>query len=152
MEFFLNENFIIFSQLLIAIVFGGVLGVERSLAGKTAGVRTYALVSMGSTLFVLISKIVSSEYVNMINFDPLRMASQVIVGVGFLGAGLIIFKDSRVSGLTTAAGLWVSAGIGVAVGFKLYFLAFFATILTLFVFVVLWFIEKRFKSNNSGIE
>lgn len=152
MEFFLNENFIIFSQLLIAIVFGGVLGVERSLAGKTAGVRTYALVSMGSTLFVLISKIVSSEYVNMINFDPLRMASQVIVGVGFLGAGLIIFKDSRVSGLTTAAGLWVSAGIGVAVGFKLYFLAFFATILTLFVFVVLWFIEKRFKGNNSGIE
>ena len=141
MENFAINNLEIFIRLLLAIVLGGVLGIERSVAGKTAGMRTYSIVSMGAAMFVIISNIVSSQYVNF-SFDPLRMASQVIVGIGFIGAGLIIFREEKVSGLTTAAGLWVSAGIGMAIGFGLYILAVIATALTLFIFIVLWFIEK----------
>lgn len=144
MENFAINNLEIFIRLLLAIVLGGVLGIERSVAGKTAGMRTYSLVSMGAAMFIIISNIVSSQYVNF-SSDPLRMASQVIVGIGFIGAGLIIFREEKVSGLTTAAGLWVSAGIGMATGFGLYFLAVIATALTLFIFVVLWFIEKEIR-------
>ncbi len=112
----LANNYDILTRLLIAMILGFVLGVERTMAHKTAGMRTYSLVSMGAALFVIISEIVSQRYVGVLGFDPLRMASQIVVGVGFLGAGLIIFRESRVEGLTTAAGLWISAGIGIAVG------------------------------------
>src|SRR3972149_1900574 len=118
----------IFLQLFIAAVLGGLLGLERALAGKTAGMRTFALVSMGSALFIIISEIIGSKYLGISAFDPIRVASQIIVGIGFLGAGLIIFKESKISGLTTAAGLWVSAGIGIAVGFNLYVIAIFAAL------------------------
>lgn len=134
-------------RLVIAVALGGLVGIERTLAGKTAGMRTYALVAMGSSLFVLISQIISSQFVNLTNFDPLRMASQIIVGIGFIGAGLV-FHNSRemtTSGLTSAAGLWVSAGIGMACGFGLYSLAIIAALLTLIVFTVLWYVEKAFK-------
>ncbi|MEK7558578.1 MAG: MgtC/SapB family protein [Patescibacteria group bacterium] len=134
-------------KLFVAVVLGMALGLERVVAHKTAGMRTYALVSMGSALFVIISEMVSMNYINAsgINLDPLRLASNIIVGVGFLGAGLIIFKDSQLVGLTTATGLWVAAGIGTAVGFGLYSLAVVATALTLFVFTVLWYVESRIK-------
>ena len=135
----------IFLQLFVAALLGGFLGIERALARKTAGLRTFALVSMGSALFVVISEIIGSQYVNIAAFDPLRVASQIIIGIGFLGAGLIIFKESKISGLTTAAGLWVSAGIGVSVGYKLYSIAVFVTFLTLFIFTILWFIEVKIK-------
>ena len=82
------------------------------------------------------------------SFDPSRIASQVVVGVGFIGAGLIFTKDSKLVGITTATGLWVSAGIGMASGFGLYNIAIIATILTLFVFVVLWFFEARLKKTE----
>jgi putative Mg2+ transporter-C (MgtC) family protein len=134
-------------RLAIAICLGGLVGVERTLAGKTAGMRTYALVSMGSALFVLISQLVSSQFINLTNFDPLRMASQVLVGIGFIGAGLVFHnhKEMRSSGLTSAAGLWVSAGIGMAAGFGLYSLSVIASILTVLIFTVLWYVEKIFK-------
>lgn len=139
-----------FIQLFIAALLGSFLGLERALAGKTAGLRTFALVSMGSALFVIISEMIGNNYLGVAAFDPLRVASQIIVGIGFLGAGLIIFKESRISGLTTAAGLWVSAGIGVAVGYKLYSIAIFVTILTLFIFTILWFIERKIKKEVKG--
>ena len=143
----------IFLQLFIAAILGGLLGLERALAGKTAGLRTFALVSMGSALFVIISEMIGSNYIGITAFDPLRVASQIIVGIGFLGAGLIIFKESKISGLTTAAGLWVSAGIGTAVGYKLYSIALFVTILTLFIFTILWFVESKIKKEvNIDIE
>ena len=147
MEIALSQNLHIFLQLFIAVILGGFLGIERSIAGKTAGMRTYALVSMGSALFVIISEIVADEYIGVLNFDPLRMASQIVVGIGFIGAGLIIFKESKLRGLTTAAGLWIAAGVGMAVGYKIYAVAIFVTALTLFVFTVLWFIEKEVKEN-----
>jgi putative Mg2+ transporter-C (MgtC) family protein len=119
--------------------------LQRSLVGKMAGMRTYALVSLGSSLFVVVSQLVSGQFAGVTNFDPLRVASQVVVGIGFLGAGLIVKKENNLSGLTTAAGLWVSAGIGMACGFGLYFVALVATILILLVFTVLWYIENSLK-------
>ncbi len=142
----LISNTDLIMRLLVAMVLGVLLGIERARAGKTAGVRTYALVSMGSALFVAISMAVAGWYntSSAVVVDPLRMASQIVVGIGFLGAGLIVFKESHLSGLTTAAGLWVAAGIGMAAGFGLFFLAFVATLITLFVFTVMWFIEERY--------
>ncbi|HRH25269.1 MAG TPA: MgtC/SapB family protein, partial [Candidatus Paceibacterota bacterium] len=90
------------------------------------------------------SQIITSRFVGQ-NFDPMRMAAQIIAAVGFLGVGAIFHKDNQVSGVTTAAGLWVSAGVGMACGFGLYSLAIMATLLTLFTFIVLWFIEKQIR-------
>jgi len=140
------ESLDILSRLSVALILGVVLGLERVVAHKTAGMRTYALVSMGAALFIIVSHMASAIYGDTFrNSDPLRMVSQIVLGVGFLGAGLIIFKDSQLQGLTTAGGLWVSAGIGAAAGFAFYNLAVIATILTLFVFVGLWFIESGIK-------
>lgn len=132
----------IFLQLITALFLGSLLGFERLLAGKEAGMRTFGLVAVGSCLFVLIGDIVilDKQYA-MYNFDPLRLASSVVTGIGFIGAGLIIFQH-ELKGLTTAAALWVASAIGVAVGFKLYIVAMFTTFLTLFVCVGLWFVER----------
>lgn len=147
METIISNNLDIIIRLSVAMVLGVILGIERTVAHKTAGMRTYGLVSMGAALFVIISEMVAKDFLPTSAIDPLRMASQVIAGIGFLGAGLIIFQESgqRISGLTTAAGLWVSAGIGIAAGFGFFSLAIFATFLSLFVFTILWFIEKRIK-------
>lgn len=137
------DNLEILTRLLIATVLGLILGVERTMAHKTAGMRTYSLVSMAAAAFVIISEIVSQQYIGFNSFDPLRMASQIIVGVGFLGAGLIILKESKIRGLTTAAGLWIAAGVGIAAGYKLYIISVFMTVLTLIVFTILWLVEKK---------
>lgn len=133
-------------QLSFAMFLGLILGMERSIAGKSAGMRTYALVSLGSCMFVIISSYVSAANMNYFSFDPLRVTAGIITGVGFLGAGIIILREAHLRGLTTAAGLWVAAGIGVATGFELYLLAFFTTILTLTVFTIMWFAEEKIKS------
>lgn len=146
MELLANNNFEMFTRLFVAMILGVIIGIERTRAHKTAGMRTYGLVSMGAALFVIISSIITEKMLFNSSLDPLRMASQVVVGIGFLGAGLIILKDDQISGLTTAAGLWITAGIGIAAGFGLYALAIFATVLTLFVFTVLWLIENKIKS------
>ena len=134
-------------RLVIAVGLGGLVGIERTLAGKTAGMRTYALVSMGSALFVIISVIVSSSFINNFTFDPLRIASQIVVGIGFIGAGLVFHnnREMKASGITSAAGLWVSAGIGMASGFGIYVLALIVALLTLVIFTVLWYVEKGLK-------
>ncbi|MBX4189453.1 MgtC/SapB family protein [Candidatus Parcubacteria bacterium] len=127
-------------QILIALFLGVAIGVERSVAHKTAGMRTYGLLSMGSCLFILISKFIlpaGGGYA-----DPERIAAGVIMGVGFLCGGVIMVKDQHLSGLTTAAGLWVAAGVGMAVGFNLIPLAIYTTFVTLFAFTVLWILEQ----------
>ncbi len=134
MESFFASYYEIFVRLSIAMICGMVIGAERLFAHKTAGMRTYALVSMGSALLVVISQIAGEMFVKDGSFDPIRMASQIVVGVGFLGAGLIVLRDKEVTGLTTASGLWVCAAIGMAAGFGLYGLAMIATFLTLFIF------------------
>ncbi len=138
-----SVDYQIAGQLILAVILGAFIGLERQLAGKTAGVRTYALVSLGSALFSYMSKYGFVEFWGVPGFDPSRIASQVVVGVGFIGAGLIIFHSERIRGLTTAAGLWVSAAIGMAVGFRLYSVAIFTTILVLVIFIILWIIEQK---------
>jgi putative Mg2+ transporter-C (MgtC) family protein len=146
METILNDQFITIAlQLTLAMMLGLLLGFERILVHKTAGMRTYALVSMTSAMFITISEIVTRSYFlefGSLMTDPLRVAAQVVVGIGFLGAGLIIFKDDKVQNLTTASGLWTCAAIGMAVGFGLYAEAIFATFLTFFVLAILSVIER----------
>lgn len=152
MELFSNIDWSIFLRLFVAMLLGVIIGTERTVSHKTAGMRTYGLVSMGAALFVVTSIIMSQQYSGTTSLDPLRMASQIIVGIGFLGAGMIIFRESTLSGLTTAAGLWVAGGIGIAAGFGLYSIAIFATILTLFVFNILWIIESKIKKITDDTE
>lgn len=134
----------IIARLIIALLLGVLLGIERVFARKTAGMRTYGLVSMGAAMFIIISESVVEMYgVDVVN--PLRVAAAVVSGIGFLGAGLIIFKNDHIANLTTAAGLWVAAGIGMAVGFGLMTPAIITTLMTLFVFAGLAFLERRLK-------
>jgi len=140
-----NDTMEIFMRITLAVVLGMLLGTERIMARKTAGMRTYSLVSMGASLFVIISIIASEVYIGRTSLDPLRVMSQVIVGIGFIGAGLIIFRDSKISGLTTASGLWVAAGVGVASGFGFYSIAVFVTVLTLLIFTAVWHMEQKLK-------
>ncbi|ETB63795.1 MAG: hypothetical protein O210_OD1C00001G0259 [Parcubacteria bacterium RAAC4_OD1_1] len=135
-------------KLLVALFLGMIIGVERVWAHKTAGMRTYALVSMGSALFVIISNEMVNSYASYLGMNPLMIVAQIVVGVGFLGTGLIFSKDSKVMGLTTATGLWVAAGIGMATGFGLFNIAIVSTFLTLFIFVVLWFVEEQIKKTK----
>lgn len=135
----------IYIQLFLAMSLGMILGVERFIARKTAGMRTYTLVSLGSALFVIISQLVVTRYGDG-TFDPLRMAAQVVAAAGFLGVGAIVHKaNNTVSGITTASGLWVAAGVGMACGFGLNLLAVLITGLALFTFIVLWFIEVQIR-------
>ncbi|OGY67826.1 MAG: hypothetical protein A3I24_01475 [Candidatus Harrisonbacteria bacterium RIFCSPLOWO2_02_FULL_41_13b] len=143
MDFLGGENLEIFGQLALAVLLGSLVGLERELARKKAGMRTFALVALGSCLFSIISKLAFKEFWGVPGFDPSRIASQVVVGIGFIGAGSIIFYQSNVRGLTTAAGLWVSAAIGMAIGFKLYAIGIFAALLTILVLVLLWIFEVK---------
>lgn len=147
-QFFTQNSEIIF-RLLIAVGLGMLIGVERVLVHKEAGMKTHALVSLGSAIFVIISEVLALKYGNA-NFDPSRIASQVIVGIGFLGAGSIMLQGSRLLGLTTAGGLWVTAGIGMAAGFGFYGLAIISTVLVLFILVVVYMIEEPIKRRISG--
>lgn len=143
MEFLTTVDVTPFIKLLIAILLGALLGTERTLAHKKAGLRTYGLVSMGSCLFIMIGLSVLGTLTNLTGIDIMRVIAGVITGIGFLGTGVIIFKDTELTGgLTTAAGLWVAAGIGVAVGFGLYAMAVIATVLTLIVFTIFWYVER----------
>ena len=135
-------------RLFVALLLGMIIGTERVWAHKTAGMRTYALVSMGSALFVIISNEMVKYYTGFSGLNPLMITAQIVVGVGFIGAGLIFTKDSKLVGLTTATGLWVAAGIGMASGLGFFKIAIIATVLTLFIFIVLWFIEEQLRETK----
>ena len=132
-------------KLCLSLLLGSVVGFERKRKGQIAGVRTFALISMGATLAMLLSIYVPQEYLGLKNGDPGRIAAQVITGIGFLGAGAIIQMKGSVRGLTTAAGIWMIAAIGLAVGVGLYLLAIVATLLILFILVQIERFEHRVK-------
>ncbi|MEK7071532.1 MAG: MgtC/SapB family protein [Patescibacteria group bacterium] len=150
MSTFLTQNLDIILRLMVAVVLGMVVGAERVWVHKEAGMKTHALVSLGAAMFVIISEILASRYAGIAGFDPSRIASQVVVGIGFLGAGAIILQGNRLLGLTTAGGLWVMAGIGMAAGFGFYSLAFIATILVLFILLIVYFFEKPIRKISGG--
>jgi len=140
-----------FFKLFLAMVLGGIIGTERAvIAHQAAGTRTFGLVSLGACLFVILGSYVDVAYIGAVNLDPMKMAAAVVTGIGFIGGGLIIFRGDSLHGITTAAGLWIAAGLGMAVGFGLYGVAIFATILTLIMFVGMWYVEQRFKSWFDG--
>ena len=140
-------NLEVLLRLVIALVLGGLVGIERSMVHKPAGMRTYSLISMASAMMVVMSEVVIRKYLGVAGVDPLRMASAIIQGVGFIGAGLFFLNhqthQSHVSGITTAVGLWVATGIGISVGFGLYGMALIGTLLTLFVFSIMWVLEEK---------
>lgn len=133
----------------LSMVLGSIVGFERKRKGQSAGLRTFALISMGATLAMLLSIYVPQEYLGLKNGDPGRIAAQVISGIGFLGAGAIIQMKGSVKGLTTAAGIWMVATLGMAVGLGMYLVSIIATALILFILVQLEKIEHRI---NMGAE
>lgn len=120
-------------RLLLAGALGAAIGVEREYRSKEAGYRTHFLVALGSALIMVVSQYGFTEFsgVKGYQLDPARIAAQVVSGIGFIGAGTIIFQRPVVRGLTTAAGIWTTCGIGLAVGTGLYLLGIVATVLTL---------------------
>ncbi len=129
-------------RLFLATVFGSVIGLEREIHGKVAGFRTHALVSLGSALVMIISIDLYTVYRGTASVDPSRIAAQVVSGIGFLGAGAIIRFRTGITGLTTAASLWVASAIGLACGAGFYKHASAAVILTLFVLAAFGTIGK----------
>ena len=130
-------------KLVLSMALGAVIGMERRRKGQIAGLRTFALISMGATLAMLISIYIPQEYLGLKNGDPGRIAAQVVSGVGFLGAGAIIQMKASVRGLTTAAGIWMTACIGLAVGAGMYLISIIATLLIIFILVNIERIEQR---------
>ena len=143
MELFAIESMQMIYQLTLAAVLGMLIGFEREYRGKPAGLRTYMLVTLGATLFTIMSYASLSGDLGRYSFDPSRIASQVVVGIGFIGGGLIFLKGERMEGLTTAAGLWAAAAIGMAVGFGFYAVAVYSTLLVLFVLWALRVLEDH---------
>lgn len=130
-------------KLCLSLVLGSIVGLERKRKGQTAGIRTFALISMGATLAMILSIYVPQEYLGLKNGDPGRIAAQVVSGIGFLGAGAIIQMKGSIKGLTTAAGIWMVAAIGLAVGVGLYTLSIVATALILIILMPLERFEHR---------
>ncbi|MDO9573147.1 MAG: MgtC/SapB family protein [Candidatus Omnitrophota bacterium] len=129
-------------RLLLTLALSGLVGFERQVHHRDAGLRTHILVALGSCLIMLTSLYVFDIYKDTVSLDPARIAAGVITGIGFLGAGTIIREPKGVRGLTTAASLWVVSGIGLAVGCGFNKIAIYATILVLIVLHFLRFFEK----------
>lgn len=128
-------------RLVLSVILSGMIGLERQIHRRTAGLRTHILVCLGSSLIMLTSLHIFDIYKNMVPLDPARIAAGVITGIGFLGAGAIIREREGVKGLTTAASLWVSAAIGLAVGCGFYSAALVTTVLTLGALLFLRYAE-----------
>ncbi|PKM76354.1 MAG: methyltransferase [Firmicutes bacterium HGW-Firmicutes-15] len=139
------SNYEIIFKLTLACILGGLIGLERESLSRPAGFRTYTLVCVGSTLAMLVSLDMYFQFYRSVNADPGRIAAQVISGIGFLGAGTIMKEGPTVSGLTTAAGLWGVACIGLAVGAGMYLPAIVTTMLILFVLIYFAKFEQHFK-------
>lgn len=145
MDFLVNPQIRIIFQLLLAALLGGLVGLEREYWKRAAGLRTHSLVCLGAALFTIISLESFGSWLEKsgVSFDPSRVVAAIVLGVGFIGAGLIIYRRFRIEGLTTAAGLWVVAAIGVAIGVQLYLAAFFTAFLTLGVLTGLRLLEEK---------
>ena len=126
-------------RLFIAGMLGGLIGLERELRAKDVGVRTHFIVALGSALFMLIS-----QYAFSGQFDHARVAAQVVSGIGFIGAGVIIFQKNVVRGITTAAGLWVAAAIGLACGAGMFAVSAAASLMTIICLETMHFFTGKY--------
>jgi len=140
------DNYLqIILQLVLAVLFGAVIGLEREYKGKEAGLQTYSLVSLGTCLFTIIGFRLFDFFSGRpgISFDPSRLIQAIAVGIGFIGAGVIIYRQFRLEGITTAAGLWCVSAIGIAIGVQFYVLAVVAVILASVILIGFGELEKR---------
>ncbi len=132
-------------RILLAAALGFAVGFERKMRYKEAGIRTHAIVAVGSCLIMLVSKYGFSD---IPDYDASRVAAQIVSGIGFLGAGMILYKREALSGLTTAAGIWATAGIGMCVGAGLYILSAAATVLIIVLQCLLHLPLKIFRTKE----
>jgi putative Mg2+ transporter-C (MgtC) family protein len=149
---FINENIPadIVLKIGVSLLLGTILGLEREISNKNAGLRTHILVCLGSTVFTVLSiqgfnSNVLQEGLRTVN-DPARIAAQILTGIGFIGGGAVLHHGATITGLTTAATLWLSAAIGMAVGTGSYSLAVLTTIASFIVLVIIRKVEKKFIS------
>ncbi|HYT15957.1 MAG TPA: MgtC/SapB family protein [Burkholderiales bacterium] len=142
-----TEYFQISLHLLMALGAGGIIGLERSYHGRPAGFRTHALVCLSSSLLMILTVYQETWFavysLERVSIDPTRMAQGIMTGIGFLGAGVILREGLSIRGLTTAASIWTTAGIGIMIGVGFYFPAGIATAMTLIVLSVFRWIERR---------
>jgi putative Mg2+ transporter-C (MgtC) family protein len=154
MDFILsNEPWNLLGRILLAAALGGILGIERDIHGRQAGLRTHLLVSAGAALFFILSThIATFDVIVPLGFakvtDPGRIAAQIVTGIGFLGAGVILKEGFTVVGLTTAACLWISAAIGMASGAGLYIISICTTVLGLFSLILLRWFERSLRKDT----
>ncbi|HWQ76096.1 MAG TPA: MgtC/SapB family protein [Syntrophomonas sp.] len=134
-------------KLALACILGGIVGLERESLNRPAGFRTYTVVCVGSALAMVVSIDMFTQAYRHVTVDPGRIAAQVVSGIGFLGAGTIMKEGATIRGLTTAAGLWVVACIGLAVGAGMYMAAIVTTVMILFVLIYF----ARFEHNFTGM-
>ena len=130
---------------MLAAILGGIIGLEREIRDKPAGLRTNILICVGSTLFMSIS----TKVAQLVGGDPTRIAAQIISGIGFLGAGAVLHSHGFVLGLTTAATIWVVAGVGMALGSGMYLVAIFTTGMSLITLYFLASIEDKIQGRKS---
>lgn len=136
-------------RIVLAVLVGGLIGSERGRHGRAAGLRTHILVCLGAAMTTMIGLYVAKHLGS--TGDPLRMGSQVVSGIGFLGAGTIIVRNrSHVTGLTTAAGLWATACIGLAIGVGFYWAVLVAAAAVIITFTILIHLERAAKQRNKG--
>ena len=124
----------------VAVLCGGIVGFERQMRGKPAGIRTNILICLGTTIFVKLSTLYSGQ-----NADMTRVLGQVVTGIGFLGAGVIIARGGHVKGVTSAAVIWTLAGIGATIGFGLFIPAIALAVVTVGILTVIEFLEVSFR-------
>ncbi|MBR5241115.1 MAG: MgtC/SapB family protein [Muribaculaceae bacterium] len=141
-------------RLSVAFILGAIIGLDRTYRAKDAGFRTHILVSVGSALMMIISQYGFEDFVgdDAVRYDPARIAAQVVSGIGFIGAGTIILQKHIVRGLTTAAGLWATAGIGLAVGSGMYSIGIVTAVLTLLGLELFPFIFKKVGIHTLSIQ
>ena len=141
-------------RLFVAGIMGILIGLEREYRAKEAGYRTHFLVAVGSALLMIVSQYVFEEVLerDLVRLDPSRIAAQVVSGIGFIGAGTIILQKQIVRGLTTAAGIWATSGIGLAIGAGMYSIGVAATVLVLLGLEVLSFFFKSIGLRNLMVE
>ena len=141
-------------RLFVAGILGAIIGLEREYRAKEAGFRTHFLVSLGSALIMIVSQYGFQDVLGMpsMSLDPSRVAAQVVTGIGFIGAGTIIIQRQFVLGLTTAAGIWVASGIGLAIGGGMYGVGIAATFFTLLGLELLTVLFKRIGLHSSFVQ
>lgn len=154
MGFLPDDYLIIMGRLLMAAFVSGLIGIERETKQQPAGLRTHLLVGTGSCLMMIMAVTGFDSFlhsdIDAIRYDPARIASYVISGIGFLGAGTIIVQRGSVKGLTTAASIWVAAGLGLTIGLGMYFAAILTTLIVLTTLYILQKLEMKYLKGHAA--